>query len=179
MKKIKKTNKSVDVERIAEELEIDKDNLDENIARLPATYFYYGEKWTKAVMVKDAAKVHVDEVYSEREKIIRVKLAKKEDKVTEAMVRAEVQNDLQYREAYDEYLDAKQKCDLLAIVKEAFEQKASMMKAMVSYMTTQYNNTGSISGEVPKTNKVSNKIFSEASKRAVSKEFMKRRKGEK
>lgn len=172
-----KKTKELNIEKIATQLDIDKENLDEGIARLPALYFYYGEKWAHAIQLRDAAKVHADEVYAIREKAIRLRLSKSEEKVTEAMVKSEVERDERYREAFNEYLECKRRADTLTIVKEAFEQKASMMKALVSYISTQNYNTGSIAMPVDDSamRKPMKKLIAESARKEVDKKFNERR----
>ena len=122
------------IKRVSEDLMMDEDNIDNNVMEQPSMFVYYGIKWARATKKADALKINVAEVSAQREIHWRKKLAKREDKVTEAMIRAKVATDPIYKEANNDYLDAKEKAEILGVVKDGFKHRKDMLGLLLPYL---------------------------------------------
>jgi len=113
----------INEKKAARHLDIDLDDLDNEILKQSAWFYYWGRKWVKAVRKRNALKVASEESYAERESYWRRKLNKREDHVTESMIKSKVLQDPEYKKVNSDYLDAMYNVDTLKIIKDGLRQK--------------------------------------------------------
>jgi CRP-like cAMP-binding protein len=128
------------------ELRIDRDALDEALIRQPQLFLAVAEDYAEAMSFRDQLKEAVDAVRASRELTIRRDLADEGEKVTEAAVKAKIEVDKAYRRSIDAYLVAKEKADKLLAVKEAFSQRAFVLKDLCGLYVAGYFSATAVKG---------------------------------
>jgi hypothetical protein len=127
-------------------LAINKNGLDEEISRQPMLFFDVAEACVDAMAERDAAKEELASADAELDGLVRTALNKSEDKVTEAMVRNSIQMHKKHVDAFDAYMGAKTKADMLLALKEAFGQRSYMLRDLVQLYVSSYYEQNSVQG---------------------------------
>lgn len=109
-------------------LAIDPENLMEELIHHAEHCWEVGERATQAVAERDAAKLAVEQLEAELDSVHRAKLAKAQDKVTEAMVKASIKDDPKMAAAQDEYLTSKLAADQWNKMDASFHTRSGMLK---------------------------------------------------
>jgi hypothetical protein len=123
-------------------LAINKATLDDEVSKQPMLYFEVSEAYVDAAAVRDACKEELTSIDATLDGEVRLALGRKEEKVTEAMVKNAVQTHQKHQDAFDTYMSAKNKADLLAALKDAFSQRSYMLRDLIQlYMTSYYEKT--------------------------------------
>lgn len=131
----------MEINELKELLAINKGNLDEEVSRQPMLFFEVSEAYVHAAAERDACKEELTSIDAELDGTVRAALAKKE-KVTEAMVKNAVQSHQKHQDAFDTYMQAKTKADLLSALKEAFSQRGYMLRDLAQlFMASYYEQT--------------------------------------
>jgi hypothetical protein len=124
----------MNIEELKERLTIEKGNLDTEISQHPMLFFEVSEACVQAKAECDACKEELTSIDATLDGDVRIALAKKE-KVTEAMVKNAVQVHQKHVDAFDTYMQAKTKADLLSALKEAFSSRGYMLRDLVSLVS--------------------------------------------
>lgn len=127
-------------------LAINKAALDDEVSKQPILFFEIAEEYTQAAAERDACKEELATVDAKLDGIVRASLAHSGDKVTEAMVKNSVQMHREHQEAFDTYMEAKTKADVLGSLKEAFVQRAHMIRDLCSLYLNSYYEQSSVQG---------------------------------
>ena len=130
-----------------QQIQIDRDDLDTELVRQPSLFLEVSQKYVQAVSVRDAAKENVDVARAKVELKIRRRAEEQERKLTESTVKAEVEVHSMYREAVDAYLQAKERADRWLATKEAFSQRAFILKDLCGLYVSGYYTTESVRGK--------------------------------
>lgn len=126
-------------------LEIDKLALDDEVIRQPMLFYAVSEQLTEALAERDAAKEELATTDAELYLKYRKKLAVGEKvRVTDTMVATYVQQDPLHEKAFLAHLEAKTKADKLQGLKDAFSQRAYMLRDLVSLYSANYYETTTI-----------------------------------
>ena len=132
-------------------LEINKHGLDDELIKQPSLFFQVGEEYSIAVAERDACKEELATVDAELDGRIRAKLAQKRsgekgDKVTEAMVKNGIQVHPSHAAAFDTYILAKTRADILQSLKDSFQQRSYMLRELASLYVSSYYDESSVKG---------------------------------
>jgi hypothetical protein len=127
-------------------LEIDKHALDDEIVKQPSLFFKVSEAYVEAVAERDACKEELASIDAELDGEVRHKLEVAGEKITEAIVKNEIQTDKKHGPAFDTYILAKTKADMLMALKEAFQQRGYMLRDLCSLYVSQYYDQSSVQG---------------------------------
>ena len=128
----------ITLEELKEHLAINKTKLDDEVSNQPMLFFEVSEAYVEAAAERDACKEELTSIDATLDGEVRAALAKSEDKVTEAMVKNSVQSHSKHQDAFDTYMAAKTKADLLLALKEAFAQRNYMLKELAHLFVASY-----------------------------------------
>ena len=134
------------IDELRNYLEIDKHSLDDEIVKQPSLFFRVSEAFVEAVAERDACKEELASVDAELDGEVRHKLEVAGDKITEAIVKNEIQTHKKHGPAFDTYILAKTKADMLLALKEAFQQRGYMLRDMCSLYVASYYEQSSVQG---------------------------------
>jgi len=132
-----------EIEEFRQWLKIDKHRLDEELEEQPMLLFQISESYVLATATKDSAKEYLATADAKLDKKAREYFDKREEKVTEAMVKNYVQTDKDHEKATQAYFDAKGRADLLAALKEAFQSRGYMIRDLCTLYAANYYEQGS------------------------------------
>lgn len=127
-------------------LKIDKDALDDELVKQPGMFLRVAEEYARAVSARDGLKEAVDVVRAKSELDVRRRLEEDGAKVTESIVKATLELEKSYRRAVDAFLAAKEVADLAAAAKDAFAQRAYVLKDLCSLYVAGYFSTSAVKG---------------------------------
>ena len=128
---------------LSDGLRIDRDSLDEELIHQPSLFYEVGEAYARAVSVRDDLKERLSQTDA------RLNLELREDregKFTEAMVMSEIQGNREHKEAVRSYLVAKEEAERLLALKEAFSQRAYILKDLCGLYVAGYFGDVSVCG---------------------------------
>ena len=128
----------MELDKLKSLLAIDKASLDDEVSKQPMLFFEVSEAYIEAMAERDACKEELASVDAGLDSKVRKKLEKASEKITEPMVKNAIQIDKEHQEAFDTYMEAKIKADKLSVLKEAFDQRRSMLSSMVQLHSTSY-----------------------------------------
>ncbi len=127
-------------------LQIDKDALDDEIVQQPSLFYRVSETYVQVASKRDALKEQLARVDAELDAEVRDDLDKSDAKVTEAIVKNQVQCSLRHEQAFKAYLAAKEEADLLTAMKEAFHMRGYMLRDLVQLHVANYFENSAIRG---------------------------------
>jgi GDP-D-mannose dehydratase len=128
------------------EIAIDRNDLDTELVKQPSLFLEVAQEYAQAISVRDSLKEAIDVARARVELRIRREAAEEDRKITEAGVKAEVELDKTYRRAMEAWLTAKEAADQLAAAKEAFAQRAFVLKDLCGLYVAGYFSTTSVRG---------------------------------
>ena len=128
------------------EIAIDRNDLDTELVKQPSLFLEVAQEYAQAISVRDSLKEAIDVARARVELRIRREAAEEDRKITEAGVKAEVELDKTYRRAVEAWLTAKEAADQLAAAKEAFAQRAFVLKDLCGLYVAGYFSTTSVRG---------------------------------
>jgi len=140
----------VDVEELRERLAIDKHSLDEEIEQQAEVYYVVAEAAVLAKSRMDAAEEDVKLIQAKLDPLIRAKLEKNEEKVTEAVVRSAIIQHPQSKEAVETARNIREEYEKLSALKDAFRQRSSMLRDLVELHVSGYYTDRSVRGSANK-----------------------------
>jgi hypothetical protein len=111
------------------DLEIDKFSLDIEFAHQPLKFTKWAEKWADAILQRDNAKQQRDITVAKKAKEIReYPDAFGIEKLTEGAIQNNLPLQKEVQEAEQKVIDTQYNVNVLSIVKEAFDQRKSMLE---------------------------------------------------
>lgn len=127
-----------------ENLVIDKNSLDLEVIRQSQTYYEVGTLAAEAKSRRDA----LYEAYKQKDAELNVSIRQEASdaglKITDAVTAAKVLSHPEHVHAYDAYLAASLETDKLSILKEAWGNRAFMIRDLVSLYQSNYFTTETI-----------------------------------
>lgn len=132
------------LEQLKALLTIDKNSLDDEISKQPMLYYDIAEACVEASAERDARKEELATVDAELDGKVRMALAKREEKVTEAMVKNAVQTNQEHETAFEAFMKAKTSADLLVAMKDAFGQRGYMLRDLAQLYIASYFEQSSV-----------------------------------
>ena len=133
-------------EELQNKLLIQQHALDYEVIHQAQTYNEIGVATVEAKSEADALYEAYKNTDAELNSRVRDELTAAGTKFTEAVVAAKIQTHPDHAAAYQKYLDAKLKADKLAVLKDAFSQRSSMLRDLIQLYCNEYWTKDSISG---------------------------------
>lgn len=131
-----------------EKLVIDKNNLDEVLMFQADVFYDVSKEFSEAISRRDDAKMKMDQCYADTDLNTRENWDG-DKKPTEKMIESIIQTDPDYQKTYTDYLKAKNEADQWLIMKEAFQQRSSMIKTLGDLYIAGYWTVKTISSADP------------------------------
>ena len=126
----------------ASDLKIDKNRLDAMVMEQPTLYYQASEEFSNLVSMRDWAKEKLSRVKAE----VASKIRKGEGKTTENMVSEEILKNPDYQAACDYHLDLCTKTEKAQSLRDAFHQRAYVLRDLVQLYSTGYFMSSAQSG---------------------------------
>lgn len=127
-------------------LKIDKHALDDDIVQQPMLFYEVSEAYVVAAAERDGFKEALARVDAGLDAEIREELEKSDTKATEAMVKNQIQCHQDHEKAYKLYAKAKEQADLLAVMKDSFQQRGYMLRDLCQLYVANYFEESSVRG---------------------------------
>ncbi len=131
---------------LREGLLIDRNRLDEELEKQAEAFYEVCEAHAQAVSLRDELKTGTEEQYAISATKIRAEFEKGGERHTEAQVKEAVSMDKEYLDSCASYLDAKKLSDLLAGLRDAYDQRGKMLKELAQLYLGGYFTTTRIEG---------------------------------
>lgn len=128
------------------DIKIDRDDLDSELERQPELYGKVALDHALVISRRDELEADWKDVRSTAEINIREQAAENGEKITEARVRAEVDSSKDVKEARKRFMQAKASVDRLAALKDAYSQRAFILKDLCNLWIAGYYTTSSVKG---------------------------------
>jgi hypothetical protein len=128
-------------------LRIDPDNLNEELVRQPELFCDVARRYALAVSERDAAKEQVSVARAKAYFVVREELESEGLKTTESAIGIQIELNKDYRSAMDRFQETKLAADQLAADKEAWQQRAYMLKDLAALYIAGYYGQSSVRGD--------------------------------
>lgn len=138
---------TVDIEEFKRYLTIDKNALDHEVMQHPELLFRVSEAYIDAVAMRDAKKEMLAMTDAHVDAEVREELAG--EKVTEAIVKNQVQINPRHVEAWGAYAEAKLQADVLGALRDSFSTRGFMLRDLVQLHVSGYWENTSVTGQDP------------------------------
>lgn len=131
-------------EELKQALTIDKNSLDRELIHQAALFNAVGEEWVQAVDKRDALKEFLGLIEAEIENEVRQEASDNKEKITNDEVKSRVRVHPDRRKASGNYGQAKKEADKLDVLKNAYLQRASMLKRLCELYIANYYEQNSV-----------------------------------
>lgn len=121
----------------SKDVQINRFKLEEECELQPALYYFYAEQYATARSERDAAKDHLDLVLAESESGIRAN-PPPDVKVTEAAIKALLEQDAAVQKAKASFRQAQANVDLLYAATASLEHRKAELDNLVVLWTREY-----------------------------------------
>lgn len=143
---------------MSNELRIDKFNLDDELVSQAEIFYKVAEKHIDSIDERDRLYQSLKNIESGLSLEVRSNCENEGKKVTEKVIETLVNTNPQRLVAQEDYLKAKKKCDDLAVMKEALQQKSYMLKELVQLYVAGYYSIESVRGDSKNGNEARHKL---------------------
>lgn len=137
---IKLANGSLHTFNVQDEIEIDRDDLNQNYVEQPGKYAWWGMVAEVAKVNVEEAKAYLEQVEGEADERVRESLELDGIKVTETLVTRKIKSDKEYKEAQTSFFRAKKNAGILDKVLKAFDHRLDVLVNLGASMRKEYNN---------------------------------------
>lgn len=127
-------------------LAIDRNDLDEHLIAQPQLFSDVGDKFARAVSVRDMARDDLRSVESTITLRVKREHDARNEKCTEKIIDAHVQNDVERRNAFQKLVTAQYEVERWEGLKESYRQRASMLRDLCSLYIANYYTKQSVTG---------------------------------
>lgn len=125
-------------DRLQGELRIDRDALDEESVRQPNSFFHASEGHAYALSRRDKSKQSLEVTVAELDRDVRDAMVTEGEKVTEALVKAQIIREQDYHRAHGIYLDACLEADRWEALRNAYRQRADALRGLIQLYQSGY-----------------------------------------
>jgi hypothetical protein len=141
--------------RYKEQVRIDKYDLDNELIKQPELFLKYASMLPDAIRERDTIKNQLE--------ILRSKLYKEvksnNPKMTDRAAEAEIIDNKDYKEKFNEFLDAQQNVRIIEIAKQSFEQRHDALRYLVRlYIAGYYSDVVVKTGERASIDSIEKKL---------------------
>lgn len=123
-------------------LVINKNALDEEVTQQPSLFFAVAEAYAEAATERDSLKELLGTIDAQLDAIVREEL--EGEKVTESLVKNRIQVHPNHKAAFESYLEAKQKADVLGALKDAFHTRGYLVRDLCSLALANYYESNAV-----------------------------------
>ena len=123
---------------LKDSMRIDRDALDEELIRQSSHFYHASEGCVYATSRRDGVKHDLEVLVAELDKDVRDAMVTNGDKVTEALVKAQIVREQDYHRQHQVYLDACLVADRWEALRNAYRQRADMLKSLVTLLQAGY-----------------------------------------
>ncbi len=128
---------------------IDKNSLDEHLQEQAEIFFRIADALVLAQSERDMFKENISTTDAELNIEFRKDLEEREIKVTDSKINAMVQKADEHLVAFNRYIDAREKADKLAAMKESWMQRSYMLRELVGLFIAGYFSDAAMKGGSP------------------------------
>jgi len=115
---------------IGEQLNIDRNNLDLEFSEQAGLYAYWAIVAEEARANYEKASLALEVLEAELDGVIRDEARESGEKITEKVVESRINSDLGRQKRCEDKIEARKQANIMAVVKDAFGQRASMLQAL-------------------------------------------------
>jgi len=119
-------------------LKIDKDELDRHLVEQPEIFYRISKKLADCISERDAAKENLAVIDAHLDVRLRREASEDGTKLTENSLRAAIQTHKEHLDEHDNYLGSIQEASEWAALKDAFQQRAYMLRELVALYIAGY-----------------------------------------
>lgn len=143
----------VSMNTLRQDLEIDREGLDDCLVKQPELFFHASDAYVVAVASRDQLKLDLEEKMAQLDEQVRKEAIANDEKLSETAVAKRVQASPELKELQSDYLAAKAEADKWLALKEAFQQRSYMLRELVSLAVSRMRDRDSYAapGEKPRT----------------------------
>jgi hypothetical protein len=120
------------------DLEIDRNNLDEEWERQPLLFAKWAEKAVEAAFDRDRAKENLDIVRAKLDHKIRTHAAATNEKITESAISNKIILEQEYQEANQQVIEATKNLGILNVARESFDHRKKALENNTSLYLAGY-----------------------------------------
>lgn len=121
-----------------DDVEIFKHSLDEELVKQPSLFMLYAKEAVEAIVTRDRAKENLDVVRAMLDAEIRNEPILSGKKLTETAIANHIVQQEKYKEAMEQYIEAKKQSGILDAAKEALNHKKSSLGKLVELFLAGY-----------------------------------------
>ena len=133
------------IEQAEAGLKIDKVELDEELINQPSVFCSVSMEYVSTVSERDYLKEEADRMERTVDLEVRAAAAQSGTKITEAAISSEVKLNEHVIEIRDRFFKSKEKADRWGVLREAFLQRAHVLKDLAHLATSEWSMTTSVS----------------------------------
>ncbi len=123
---------------LKDDLKIDRDALDTESIEQPSRFFHASEGHVFAISRRDHQKQKLEIEIAELDKDVRDAMVAEGEKITEMQVKHQITREQDYQRAYSVYLNACLEADKWEALKNAYRQRADMLKGLIQLHQSGY-----------------------------------------
>lgn len=138
--------KPLSIEEFTKYLKIEKLSLDNELVEHSSLLFAVGDAYAEAAAKRDAFKEQLSTMDALLDSEVRRDLEKSGERVTEALVKSNIQTHKKHKAAYDAFADAKLRADKLLALKEAFHSRGYAIRDLCQLFVANYYEQNAVKG---------------------------------
>lgn len=150
-------------EDLQSRIKIDRGMLDEEVIAQASNYFHVSEGYAMAVSRRDAQKHNLEVQVAELDRDVRDSMVSEGEKVTEALVKAQITREPDFHRSHSAYLSACLEADRWEALRNAYRQRADMLKSLVQLHQSGY--FGEVTGAAERQDAISRRDYRETRRR--------------
>ena len=148
----------MEIDELKSLLKIDRFKLEEELIKQPSLFFDIAVKCADKISERDKLKEEKDRVWA-KEYLKNKSIPGPDGKYpTDATSKALTDASDEYSDAINEYFQAKEDADILYSLREAFQERATMLRELCSLWTTGYYQDMSINKSDEKINEIKERM---------------------
>lgn len=149
------------------DLEIDKFNLDNECITQPELYASYSDMAISSAEERDLARLEMETLEATLDEKIRLEYRDRGEKVTEKVVETSILRNTDYIEAQLKYIKKKTEAAKLDAMRQAFEQRKSMLEMVCRLFLGEYYSDISVKDKGKVSEKIALETIKEGLRRKV------------
>lgn len=127
-----------DYKDLRDGLRIDRNSLDEECITQPHSFFHACEGFVLSSALRDKRKYDLEVVVADLDKDVREAMAAEGERITEALVKAQIFREQDHHRAQINYLSACREAERWEALKNAYRQRADMLRSLVQLHQSGY-----------------------------------------
>lgn len=132
------------IDEFRDYLKVDKNHLDDDLVQHSQLFFKVAEAYVRASAKRDELKEDLTLLDAELDGRVRKRADDKDEKYTEAQIKALILTNKDHVDASEAYHNAKTEADMLGALKESFVTRGHHIRDLCQLYTAQYFDTNSV-----------------------------------